>query len=209
VLATDADVVFLDEPTLGLDVESSLTLRRELRRIVADRGLTAIVSSHDMDVVEAVCDRVIVLRDGRVIADDAVDALRRSVRRGRRIRVAASGDALDAGTIAAVRQRFEVTDVDARRSGTADAHESVSIEVEVGPDPDGIYDLLALLRDRGVALDSVDTVRPDLETAFLEMTRDEEDETEADLDSRATADVAGTENGTETETGIRPGGERR
>ena len=60
-LARDVDVAFLDEPTLGLDVESSVDLRRELRRLADERGLTVVLTSHDMSVVEDLCDRVLVV----------------------------------------------------------------------------------------------------------------------------------------------------
>jgi ABC-2 type transport system ATP-binding protein len=158
VLATDAEVVFLDEPTLGLDVESSLTLRRELRRIVADRGLTAVVSSHDMDVIEDVCDRVVIVNGGRVVADDGVASFLRGFEtRGFRVSSRDLGD----GALAAVRRRFDVTDV--RR------HDD-DVRVEVATDSDGFYALCDLLRDRDVTIDAVETVQPDLETAFLETT---------------------------------------
>ncbi len=68
VLAGNVSVAFLDEPTLGLDVESSLKLRHELRRLADERGLTPVISSHNMDVIEAVCDRVIIVNEGRIIA---------------------------------------------------------------------------------------------------------------------------------------------
>jgi ABC-2 type transport system ATP-binding protein len=158
VLATDADVVFLDEPTLGLDVESSLTLRRELRRIVADRGLTVVLSSHDMDVVEDVCDRVVVMSEGRVVADDGVDALLGGFD-ARGVRVTSRD--LDEATVRTLRERFDVTDV-SRGGGPT--------RLEVATDADGIYELMDALRSQGVRLDAVDTVRPDLEEAFLEMT---------------------------------------
>jgi ABC-2 type transport system ATP-binding protein len=158
VLATDADVVFLDEPTLGLDLASSLTLRRELRRIVADRGLTVVLSSHDMGVVEDVCDRVVVLNEGRVVADGTVAALRRETG-ARRVRVTSPD--LGDEAVAAVRERFEVTGVRARGGAT---------RVEVAADSDGLYDLLALLRTRGVTLDGVETVDPDLGDVLLELT---------------------------------------
>jgi ABC-2 type transport system ATP-binding protein len=158
VLATDADVVFLDEPTLGLDVESSLVLRRELRRVVADRDLTVVLSSHDMDVVEDVCDRVVVVSDGRVVADDAVDRLLRGFEtRGFRV---ASRD-LDGAALAAVRDRFDVVDVRTVDDRT---------RVEVATDSDGFYELTDLLRAHDVTLEAVDTVAPDLEAAFLAMT---------------------------------------
>lgn len=75
VLASNISVVFLDEPTLGLDIESSLTLRKELSRIVGDRGFTVILSSHDMDVIEDVCDRVIIMNNGKITVDDRVEDL--------------------------------------------------------------------------------------------------------------------------------------
>ncbi len=74
-LARDVDVVFLDEPTLGLDVESSLELRAELRSLADETGTTVLLSSHDMDVIEDICDRVIIMNDGHVVADDSLDNL--------------------------------------------------------------------------------------------------------------------------------------
>ena len=158
VLAADADVVFLDEPTLGLDVESSLTLRRELRRIVADRGLTVVLSSHDMGVLEDVCDRVVVLNEGRIVADGTVADLRRGTG-ARRVRVTSP----DVGgpALAAVRERFDVTAVHERGGST---------RVEVAAGSDDTYALLALLRDHGVTLDGVETVDPDLGDVLLELT---------------------------------------
>jgi ABC-2 type transport system ATP-binding protein len=160
VLATDADVVFLDEPTLGLDVESSLTLRRELRRIVAERGLTALVTSHDMDVVEDVCDRVIIVNDGRIVADDAVDGLLGGLdARGFRV----TSPDLDGAALRAVRDQFEVRDV---------RHHGSRVTVEVATDSAGFYDLVDVLREHDVTVSSMDTVEQDLESAFLEVTRE-------------------------------------
>jgi ABC-2 type transport system ATP-binding protein len=162
VLAGGADVVFLDEPTLGLDVESSLTLREELRRIVDERDLTVVVSSHDMDVIEDVCDRVIIMHDGRIVADDTVTELLRSFdTRGYRL----TSPDLDVATLEGLRERFDVVDV--RELGD-------SKRVEVAADSDAFYELAATLRERGVTLEAVDTVEPDLEEAFVELTGGEE-----------------------------------
>ena len=157
VLATESDIVFLDEPTLGLDVESSLTLRRELRRIVDERDLTVVLSSHDMDVIEDVCDRVVIMNDGRVIADDTVASLLRgSGTQGYRI------TSPDLGRIlAGLETRFDVTDV-ARLDGTT--------RVEVTTDSDGFYALVDYLEARDVTIDAVNTVSHDLERVFVELT---------------------------------------
>ena len=158
VLATESSVVFLDEPTLGLDVESSLTLRRELRRIVEARDLTVVLSSHDMDVIEDVCDRVIIMNEGRVIADDTVSNLLHGAGTQRyRITSADLGD----DVVAALDARFDVLAVDRLDSR---AH------VEVRVDSDDFYRLVDTLRDHDVTLESVTAVARDLESVFVELT---------------------------------------
>ncbi|AUV82570.1 ABC transporter ATP-binding protein [Salinigranum rubrum] len=158
VLATESDVVFLDEPTLGLDVESSLTLRRELRRIVEARDLTVVLSSHDMDVIEDVCDRVIIMSEGRVVADDTVSNLLH--RSGTGTYRVTSPD-LDREVIDALEARFDVTDVE-RRDGRT--------HVEVRVDSDGFYRLVDTLRENRVTIDGVTSVARDLESVFVELT---------------------------------------
>jgi len=159
VLAGGAEVVFLDEPTLGLDVESARTLQRELRRLASEEGLTVVLSSHDMDVVETVCDRVIVMSDGRVVADDAVDALLRNGDDAHRVRIT-SGD-FDRELLGALRDRFDVTAVEERDPGA---------RVEVTTDSEGLYAVMSFLRSRGVTLDRVVTVEPDMEDVFVDLT---------------------------------------
>jgi len=162
VLAGGAEVAFLDEPTLGLDVESSLTLRAELRRIVAERDLTVVLSSHDMDVIEDVCDRVVVMRDGRVVADDTVASLLAGAdARGFRV----TSPDLDPAVVADLRERFDVASVDRRAGGT---------RVEVATDSDGFYELAALLETRDVTVGAVDTVEADLEDVFVDLTGGED-----------------------------------
>ena len=74
-LLHDPDVVIFDEPESGLDVTAALVVRH-LIRILAERGKAVIYSSHVLEAVEKVCGRVIVLRRGKVVADDSVTALR-------------------------------------------------------------------------------------------------------------------------------------
>ncbi|MDS0260330.1 ABC transporter ATP-binding protein [Haloarcula sp. S1CR25-12] len=75
VLARSTPIVFLDEPTLGLDIEASRDLRSELRRLATEENRTIVISSHDMDVVQDICDRVLVFQDGEIIVDDHVETL--------------------------------------------------------------------------------------------------------------------------------------
>jgi ABC-2 type transport system ATP-binding protein len=158
VLAGGAELVFLDEPTLGLDVESARTLRAELRRLAAEEGLTIVVSSHDMTTIEAVCDRVVMLSNGRIVADDTVEALLGAAASDV-VRVASPD--LTPETVADLRERFEVVAVDRDARPPA---------VTVAAGGDRLYELTDALRAAGVTVSDIRTVQPDLEDVFLERT---------------------------------------
>jgi ABC-2 type transport system ATP-binding protein len=85
-------VLFLDEPTIGLDAVSKLAVRDFVRRLNEQRGVTVILSTHDMDDVEALCRRVIVIGQGKVLSDGSLDALRARVSRERWLTVDLAGD---------------------------------------------------------------------------------------------------------------------
>ena len=74
-LMHDPAVVLFDEPETGLDVTSTLMLRH-LVRMLAARGKAILYSSHILEVVERVCDKVIVLHKGDVVANDSIERLR-------------------------------------------------------------------------------------------------------------------------------------
>lgn len=72
----DPDLVFLDEPTTGLDVEARRTLWDGVRDFHA-RGGTVVLTSHYLDEIEELAERVVIIDGGRCVADDSVAALRR------------------------------------------------------------------------------------------------------------------------------------
>jgi ABC-2 type transport system ATP-binding protein len=74
-LLHNPDLVLLDEPFSGLDVGSSLVLRSLIEEL-ARRGKAVLLSSHEMETVEKLCARVVILHRGRVVADDSVARLR-------------------------------------------------------------------------------------------------------------------------------------
>jgi ABC-2 type transport system ATP-binding protein len=73
-------VLFLDEPTIGLDAPSKLAVRDFVRRLNRERGVTVLLTTHDMHDVQAVAERVIVIGHGRVLADGTFNALRQQIR---------------------------------------------------------------------------------------------------------------------------------
>jgi ABC-2 type transport system ATP-binding protein len=78
-LLHNPSVLFLDEPLSGLDANTALVLK-ELLRELAQQGKTIFYCSHVLEVVEKVCDRVVILNSGRVIADGRVDELKELTR---------------------------------------------------------------------------------------------------------------------------------
>ena len=74
-LLHNPDLVLLDEPFSGLDVGSALILRGVIQELAA-RGKVVLFSSHELDTVEKVCSRVVILHRGKVVADDSIERLR-------------------------------------------------------------------------------------------------------------------------------------
>jgi len=76
-------LLFLDEPTIGLDAVSKLAIREFVRELNRERQVTVLLTTHDMDDIEALCDRVMVIGNGRILVDGSMDNLRRRVRNER------------------------------------------------------------------------------------------------------------------------------
>lgn len=74
-LLHNPDLILLDEPFSGLDVASALVLRSLIQEL-AERGKVVLFSSHELDIVERVCSRVVILHRGKVVADDSIERLR-------------------------------------------------------------------------------------------------------------------------------------
>ena len=78
-------ILFLDEPTIGLDAVSKLAFRDFIKRFNRERGITVILTTHDMDDIEALCDRVMVIGNGRILSDGTLEKLRSKFTRERRL----------------------------------------------------------------------------------------------------------------------------
>jgi len=79
-LLHDPDVLIFDEAQSGLDISNSLLFRHLLRELAA-RGKTVLYISHVLELVEKVCDHIVIIHKGRIVADDSVGNLRALMRR--------------------------------------------------------------------------------------------------------------------------------
>ena len=71
------ELLFLDEPTIGLDITAKAAIRDFIREQAREEGQTVLLTSHDTRDIELVCDRVIVINEGRIVVDSPTDQLRR------------------------------------------------------------------------------------------------------------------------------------
>jgi ABC-2 type transport system ATP-binding protein len=99
-------ILFLDEPTIGLDAVSKLAVRDFIKRLNRERGVTVILTTHDMDDIEALCTRVIVIGQGRILSDGTLTELRHRVTRERwlTIDLADAGASVDDPDVTVVRR---------------------------------------------------------------------------------------------------------
>lgn len=165
-LAREPEVVFLDEPTLGLDVTSSLNLRSELDAMARNRGYTIVISSHDMDVIQDICDRVHILIDGELTVSATVDEL--LDRFGVQTYEVTTAESLSREQKRVLRDTIGVRDFTDRRGAT---------RFEFETDRNRFYDTIAELEACGVTPERLEAVEPDLAEVFVDITDREPSET--------------------------------
>ncbi|MGF1987234.1 MAG: ABC transporter ATP-binding protein [Nostoc sp. ZfuVER08] len=81
------EILFLDEPTIGLDAVSKLAVRKFIKTLNRTHQVTTILTTHDMDDIEALCDRVIIIGGGEILCDGTLTALRSQVSSRRYLRI--------------------------------------------------------------------------------------------------------------------------
>ena len=79
------EILFLDEPTLGLDATSTLAIRGFIQKINKHQKVTVLLTTHNMDDIEALCRRIIVINKGKIFLEGTLDALRNKITDERRI----------------------------------------------------------------------------------------------------------------------------
>jgi len=78
-------ILFLDEPTIGLDAVSKLAVRDFIRKLNKEHQVTILLTTHDMDDIESLCSRVLILNEGRIFLDGTLEGLRRKIAPERRL----------------------------------------------------------------------------------------------------------------------------
>lgn len=98
-LLHDPPVVFLDEPTIGMDVVVKEQVREFLRHQVAERGRTVLLTTHDMTEVERLAERVVLINHGRLVLDGTLDEIRRKFGSTWQVRVTLADPHTEVGSL--------------------------------------------------------------------------------------------------------------
>lgn len=72
-------ILFLDEPTIGLDAVSKIAVRQFIKKLNVERGTTVILTTHDMQDIEALTERILLIGKGRILLDGSLDELKKHV----------------------------------------------------------------------------------------------------------------------------------
>ncbi len=156
-------VLILDEPTVGLDPKQIIEIRNLIKNL--GRHHTIILSSHILPEVQAVCERVIVINNGRLVADGATDSLARDLSSEHRLIIRAEGPENE--MVSALHALEHVTDVFSYGEKEPGVFE---ISVEGDPGYDLRRNIFLLMTRRGWPLLASRTTELTLEEVFLQLT---------------------------------------
>ncbi len=152
-------ILFLDEPTVGLDVVAKERIRAFIEEINRERNTTVLLTTHDLDDVERLCKRIIIIDHGRVLFDGLASDLRRRYAPTRLIDVTVSGEGVHALGEA-------VRDVPAGVAVVA--HDGMTASFEVTPDRVGVSDVIAGIAAR-VPIADITVREPEMEGIIREI----------------------------------------
>jgi len=151
----DPDIILLDEPTASLDPDVAHTVRQFILQQQNDRQIAILFTSHNMDEVEEVCDRILVLKSGNIIADDTPENLAASIAIARVELI--------------ISEEMQAAIAYAKQHNLPYTEEKNSLIIEV--DEHNVAQLLAGLAKANVIYSQISIDKPTLEDYFIQMVK--------------------------------------
>jgi len=163
-LLNDPAVLFLDEPTVGLDPSVSIAIREQVRLIQKEKGMTVLLTTHNMKEAEYLCNRIAFLKGGEILTTGTAETLKRMIRMGDMVKIEFKGTILEDDLL--------------RMEGVITYAISGNLcEVIVDDVERRLGNLVALLSQGGAQIKKVTLGQTDLEDVFIEFAKD----TDSDL----------------------------
>jgi len=154
------ELVFMDEPTAGLDPIAAVSLRRDLTSLVKKESVTVFLTTHNLDEAEKICDEVAVINRGRLVAKGSVEELRRMKGADRLI---VKGRNFGDDLLSRLREREEVSDLYLKDS-------TLVMELRGKPDVSGLVNMII---GSGSRVEEVRRDSASLEEVFLGLMEDD------------------------------------
>jgi ABC-2 type transport system ATP-binding protein len=166
-MMSDPEILILDEPTSGLDPNQIAEIRSIIRRI--GREKTIIFSTHILSEAEATCDRIVIINNGKVVADDTTARLKQGALQDNRVRLALKGPDIDTA-------RQFLTDMDPTLSVKAlppDTEDLVCFEIQGSSKKDMRPDLYLKIKETDWIVMELAKETQALEHIFQKLTRED------------------------------------
>lgn len=154
-LIADPPIILLDEPTLGLDVQASRTVKEWITTLARERGKTIILTTHQLDIAQELCDRVAIMSKGTLLTDKPLPELLSLFKHEYyqfRVKGLIENEQLE---------RFDALHIEVE-------HDETVLSGEIANQA-SLYDYLARVRDLGLPLLAVTRMEPDLEDIFVRL----------------------------------------
>ena len=157
-LLNDPAVLFLDEPTIGLDPSVSIIIREQVRSIQKERGMTVLLTTHNMKEAEFLCNRIAFLKNGEILTTGTAEDLKRMVRMGDLIKLEFKGTISEDELL--------------RANGVINYGLSGNLcEIIVDDGEKRLGNLIALLSQSGAQIKKVTLGQTELEDVFIEFAK--------------------------------------
>ena len=155
-LLNEPKLLFLDEPMVGLDPEISIKIKEMIKRIHEEKGVTIVLTTHDLKKAEQLCDRIAFLREGQITVNATPDELKRKIKVGDAITIKYQGE-IDSYLIKNMSGIISCE--------IADGMAEIMVE-----DAEALLDPL-IKRFKDVLIKDISISEPDLEDVFLEFAK--------------------------------------
>jgi ABC-2 type transport system ATP-binding protein len=156
-------ILFMDEPTTGLDPQSRIAIR-ELTQQLNKQGMTIIYTTHDMEEADKICDRIVIMDKGKIIADGTSEQLKHMIMSGHVMEIR-----LDPN------QKIDLNDVVSQLAKlpfiTSAKCSKEIISITVAKKDGAFYKVSDFFHKKGIAMEEIEYLEPTLEDVFIHLTK--------------------------------------
>ncbi|MEM2341169.1 MAG: ABC transporter ATP-binding protein [Candidatus Bathyarchaeia archaeon] len=160
-------ILFMDEPTIGLDTIGAVETRKLLKALNTELGKTIIFTSHNMFEVEQLCERIAIMKDGRIIVDASPSVLRDMLRNIHAVEVEIRGSS----DLSEITRELLNLSIVRRVIETRNDSLNITLRLQVDDEYESIPIITSKLQSLGVKISAIRRSEPTLEDIFVKLTR--------------------------------------